>query len=304
MGISLVCLAASLWATVGVANGLMSDGAAVSPALFGLMRTALGGLCLLAVAHAMKTPRPQLRDFPFAALCVFAIGGAVFQICLFAAFVRVGVTITVAVTVCAPPMIVAVADALHRRRVPDAGLLTAIAVAAGGVVLVLRGHGNLPDEAARIGVRGVALLAGASFGFAALAVAARLMAQRLHPVRAAGLGLVATATLLAAIVAGRHVAGIAAFPALSWGDLGILVYVGVVATGGAYLAFGSGMRLSRSACTGLVATMVEPALAALFAAFLLQERLDRPQLAGCLLMLVAMALLARSERAAPPGTRD
>ncbi len=295
MGILLVCLAAALWATVGVANGLMSVDAAVSPALFGLVRTALGGLCLLVAAEATRTPRPPLRDVPLSALMIFAISGAVFQICLFAAFVRVGVTITVAVTVCAPPIIVATADALHRRRAPDAGLVMAIAVAAGGVVLVLQGQSQLPGESPRIDWPGVSLLVGASFAFAALAIAARLIAQQMHPVRAAGLGLVATAIVLAAIVVDGDGAVTTALEALSWRDLGILGYVGVVATGGAYLAFGSGMRLSRSAGVGLAATMVEPALAALFAAVLLRERLDGRQVAGCLLMLSAMALLARVE---------
>ena len=48
--IILVSLAALLWSTVGIANGLMSDLAGVDAALCALARTALGGISLLLIA--------------------------------------------------------------------------------------------------------------------------------------------------------------------------------------------------------------------------------------------------------------
>ena len=78
-------------------------------------------------------------------------------------------------------------------------------------------------------------------------------------------------------------------------DLAILGYTGVIATGGAYLAFALGMRLSRSPTVGIAPTLIEPGVAALLAALVLHERLGAREAVGCGLMLAAMVMLAMSE---------
>jgi drug/metabolite transporter, DME family len=293
LGLLLVCLAAALWATVGVASGRMV--AVVDPAMAGLIRTTLGAVSLLLAAEAMRVARAGSDDFPYRALLAFGLMGAVFQITLFAAFAQVGVTITVAVTVCAPPLIVAAGNALWRGRLPKPGVMLAIAVAAAGVLLVLVGQDGITPTRA-IGAGGMALLAAASFAFAGLAVASRTMVQRLHPLRAAGLGLAVTAAVLLAVVLLEQKTSMAVLAVLSLPDLAILLYIGVAATGVAYLAFVLGFGLSRSAVGGLVATMIEPALAALFAAVLLGELLTERESWGVALMLVAMLVLFDAER--------
>jgi drug/metabolite transporter, DME family len=122
------------------------------------------------------------------------------------------------------------------------------------------------------------------------------MVQRLHPLRAAGLGLAVTAAVLLAVVLLEQKTSMAVLAVLSLPDLAILLYIGVAATGVAYLAFVLGFGLSRSAVGGLVATMIEPALAALFAAVLLGELLTERESWGAALMLVAMLVLFDAER--------
>ena len=95
---------------------------------------------------------------------------------------------------------------------------------------------------------------------------------------------------------GSSRAGLSAVVALSGRNLAILLYIGVAATGAAYLAFVLGMRLCSSASAGLAATMVEPGAAAVLAALVLHGRLTLPELGGCTLMTLAMVLLARAER--------
>jgi DME family drug/metabolite transporter len=224
----------------------------------------------------------------------FALGGAAFQICLFAAFDRIGVTLTTAITVCAPPVIVAACDAAFGRRRPDGPLIAAIAGAGVGVALLLWPDGGAAPGGA-IDLVGLGLLAGASFSFAAVAVAARALGRALHPVRAAGYGLAAVAGALA-LVGGASAGGtLAALSGACWRDLGLLAYLGVAATGGAYLAFVGGMRLSRSAATGLAATMVEPAFAGVLAALILGERIGPVAALGCALAFGAVVLLHREE---------
>lgn len=291
-GVLLVCMAAALWSTVGVAIAFMSTADQGDPALVGLIRTLLGSASLLLAAWVLGLPRPVWRRVPLGPLAVFGLAGATFQLCLFAAFREVGVTVTVAVTVCAPVLLVAVADALRRRLAPVGGVVAAVGLGTAGVVLALPA-----PEASGASLHGAALLGGASVAFAALAMTTRRISRRLDPLHAAGLGLAASALVLGAVLGlGMKPTGLLAVVSSPGWDLVILLYIGVAATGVAYLAFVLGMRLCSSASAGLAATMIEPGAAALLAALVLQERLTVPELGGCALMGLAVMLLLRAER--------
>jgi DME family drug/metabolite transporter len=293
-GLLLVCVAAVLWGTVGVANSLMSGREAVDPTLSGLVRTGLGAASLLLAAEVMRLPWGAA--VPVRLLVAFGFAGAVFQTCLFAAYGVAGVTVTVAVTVCAPVVLVVAAEAAWRRRWPEAGVTLAIGIAALGVVLAM-GGGAVPAAAeAPMAWRGAVLLATASIAYAVVAAVARVMARELHPLRATGLGLGVTAGALGLAVLLRGDVEVATLGLLPAGDLVILGYTGIAATGGAYLAFVTGMRLSRSAASGLAATLIEPGVAAVLAALVLRERLSGAETLGCALMVAAMVVLFRAER--------
>ena len=245
------------------------------------------------MAEALRVPwtgRPPLR-----LLAAFGLAGAVFQICLFAAFARVGVTVTVAVTVCAPVVLVVAADAAWRRSAPEAGVALAIAIATAGVMLAVLGGNGLFGAAEAVDARGAMLLLVASFAYAVVAATARVMGRALHPLRVTGFGLGATAAALAVVVLARSVP-MRELAALPGHDLAILAYTGVAGTGAAYLAFVLGLHLSRTAASGLAATLIEPGVAAVLAALVLRERLAAPEAIGCGLMLAAMVVLFLAER--------
>ena len=105
-GILLVIAAAAMWATVGVAIKLVPAAALLPNEAFGLARTAIAGLLIMAVAGLFR-PKGQVAYGPFrvASLLQFAVSGALFQIGLFRCFGLLGVTATVFVTVCLPPVI-------------------------------------------------------------------------------------------------------------------------------------------------------------------------------------------------------
>lgn len=294
-GIFLVCTAAVLWGTTGVANTLLA-GPAVDPALVGLVRTTLGALCLLLAAEALRLP--WAGRLPLHLLAIFGLAGAVFQVCLFAAFVQVGVTVTVAVTVCAPVILVVMQEAAGEQRWPERGMAVAIVIAAVGVVLALTNDTSVGGIVDGVDWQGAGLLSAASVAFAVVASVARVMARDVHPLRATGLGLGVTAGVLALVVLcspGLDLATLGRLPAT---DMAILGYTGVVATGLAYLAFVVGLHRSRSAAAGLTATLIEPGVAALLAALMLHERLLPSEAAGCMLMLVAMVVLFLAEKRA------
>jgi DME family drug/metabolite transporter len=187
--------------------------------------------------------------------------------------------------------------------VPDAGVAVAIVVASAGVALAMFGGRGWVRSALSIDFRGVLLLTAASVAFAVVAAVARVLAREVHPLRASGLGLAATAAALSLVVAARS-PSLSALAALPGRDLAILAYTGVFATGGAYLAFVLGLALSRSAAAGLAATLIEPGVAALLAAMVLRERLAAAEALGCALMLAAMVVLFLAERRVAAATRS
>jgi DME family drug/metabolite transporter len=295
-GVLLVCVAACLWGTVGVASGLMSENARTDPLFLAFARTGLGAACLLVSGWWLRLPWLEVRTVPFGLICVFGAAAAAFQIFLFAAFVHVGVTETVAVTVCAPVLLVALADAAWTRSVPRSGVLLAIGLGAVGVVLAVPSDSQEGTAFQSTG-RAVLLLGGASLAFAVLAVTTRRITRQVHPVKAAGLGLsISTVLLLGVWAVAPWQAVPSAIDTMKWPDLLILLYVGVGATGGAYLAFVLGMHLCSRASTGLAASLIEPGVSALLAALLLHERLTAAAIVGCTLMMLAMVLLAWEER--------
>jgi DME family drug/metabolite transporter len=295
-GVLLVCVAACLWGTVGIATALMSPGSRADPILLGLLRCLLGAMLLLASAWALRLPWPGLHGLPRREIVIFGLSAAAFQLCLFAAFATVGVTVTVAVTVCVPVLLVAMAEALRTRAVPEWGIVLAIGLGAVGVVLAVPG-GSASVPTPNGGLVGAALLGGASLAFVALAWATRAISRRVDPVLTAGLGLAAAAVpLLGARMIFAGAEDLPILDGLTARDLWILLYIGLAATGVAYLAFATGLNRCSSAAAGLAATMIEPGVAALLAALVLGERLSPIVLAGCGLMLMAMVLLARVER--------
>lgn len=295
LGLGLVCLAAALWGSVGVVRGLAGGVSGLDPALVGLVRTLVGAACLLAVAVAFRVSDLE-PGLPFRAILAFGLAGAVFQVSLFEAFARVGVTVTVVVTVCAPPLLVAAGEAVWQRRPPEAGVVAAMLAATSGVVLLCA-----DGAAARrmsVDLTGGLVLGAASIAFAVVAVAARALSARLHPLRAAGFGLGSTALILAVVVAAAHGPAVADLTLLGPRDLVSLGYIGIAATGGAYLAFMLGMRCCASAGAGLAATMVEPLVAALLAAVLLNEHLGASACIGGLITLAALCILFRTQQRA------
>ncbi len=269
----LACLAGALWGTTGVANRLMTGDPALDPVLEGLTRAVHGAGSLLAAAGLLSVPWPAWRQLPRLPLLAFGVAGAVFQVCLFAAFDTVGVTVTVAVTVAGPAALVAVGDALWNRRPPELGAALAIALASAGVLLALAGSPR-PAGPALVEWGGAVLLVAAACAFALVAAAARSLGKALHPLQGAGLGLAATSAALAGVLLARGASGLDVLAAMPGRDLAILGYTGVFATGGAYLAFVLGMRLSRSPTVGMAPTLIEPGVAAVLAAFILRERLS------------------------------
>lgn len=288
-GLALVMAAAALWATVGVASQLVPKEMQVPGEAYGFARTALAGPALLLVGLATGA-RGALHKDPWGFL-TFGICCAVFQIGLFRSFSLLGVTVTVFLTVCLPPVI-AVGWALLRNPASiSRGVMTALLIAVAGLA-AFSSSGFSDGHFTQI-FWGLALSLAASVAFVVMSNTARSLAERHDPLLVAGIGLSVTSVVLAAALSLMAPQGWSQLAAglSDWKISGLLLYLGLVPTALAYLLYCRGMALCRSAPCGLVASTIEPGVAAVLAFLVLNESLSPWQALGCVLMLVAMVTL-------------
>lgn len=291
-GIPMVMAAAALWATVGVATELVPEAATVPPDAMGLARMVVAGPLLLAVALVTRG-RPALRAsrIDAARLVQFALSGALFQICLFRCFPLLGVTLAVFITVCLPPVLAMLWTLLRGTAVPTWGTIMAFALALAGLsaISVTAFQGG----SAATNPLGLAYAVVASIAFVAMTFATRSLAATAPSLVIAGAGLLASGMVLVAVLAIAAPGSLAEVTA-GLGDprlAALLVYLGLGPTALAYLCYCGGIARCSSTCAGLIASMVEPAIAAFLAAWLLGERLSPETGIGCGLLMLAMAVL-------------
>lgn len=297
---ALVISAAALWATVGVSVKLVPAAAELPPEVLGLARTLVGGpLVLLAAGRGLFRLKQVLRTIDRRQLAAFAIAGVIFQICLFRSFDALGVTLTVMLKVCLPPVIAMIWSV--GRGVPfGRGAVVALGMAIAGLGFFASDNGLDGPQGSR--ALGLVLVLVASLAFVCMTTTARHLSRAAPPILVAGLGLTLSGLIFCALLPFQP--GISG-PALSalGGNIDVLmlvVYLAAIPTALAYVCFCAGMARCRSAAAGLTVLMIEPAIAALLAAWLLHERLSSGEILGCLLMALAILVLMRTEASGQP----
>jgi len=297
----LVMLAATLWATVGVASRLFPNDISVTDEAYGFIRTAVAGPALLllwALCGGAARTWPRLRSLPN--FMLFGVCCAIFQIGLFRSFTLLGVTVTVFITVCLPPVIAVLWSLWRQPGAVSRSVLGALVLAMAGLA-AFSVTGFDGGKSHHI-LEGLALSVIASLAFVLMSGAARRLAAEHPPLLIAGLGLSLASLLLAGMVF--------AFTPTAWTSLGhalghwqtgsFLLYLGLVPTALAYLLYCTGMARCRTAAGGLVASMIEPAVAAGLALLFLREWLSFQELAGCLMLFGAMLVLWQEEQRLKP----
>ncbi len=294
-GLLLVAVSASLWATVGVATQLVPQSRLPGPELLGLSRTAIAGPVLLGLAWASRQMAlARMRLICPRTLLVFAGCSVVFQIGLFRSFAELGVTLTVFLTVCLPPVLAALADLVWLRRPMSPATASALLLAIGGLFALGVGPDGIGFHVSG-NLAGLSLSVLASVAFVGMSFAARRLSAVSDPLLVSGLGLALSGLIFLPFIA---LSGdIPAFDTLAGHDVLLLLsYLGLVPTALAYFCFCKGMSGCQSALSGLIALMIEPMVATLLAILLLNETPSPSDLAGCLLLMAAVALLCSDKR--------
>ena len=277
LGRWLVVAAAVLWGTTGTSQALAP--AAASPIVIGALRIAIGGLAILAFALARgsfigMSPLPW-RQTLLAALCM-----AAYQVFFFMGVSRTGVAVGTIVGIGSAPIFGGALGFLLQKEPPTRRW-------AGATVLGLCGAGLLLSTSGEVQVDafGVLLAIGAGFVYAAyVAISKGLIPGRSSDAVMAIIFPLGALFLLPVLFTAN----------LGWlaqpGAMIIILHLGVLATGLAYLLFARGLHHT-TVGTATTLTLAEPATAGLLGVVLLGERLPPLAWAGIALLLLGLSLL-------------
>ena len=290
-GIVLALSAAVLWGTTGTSQHFA--GAHLSPYWIGALRLVIASMffaALVAATERARAPRPRVGGLWRRQLLAGA-AIAVYNLAFFAGVRLAGVAVGTTIAIGSGPLFAGALQALVTRR-PPVGLWwvgTALAIA-GGAAIALGG-----DSVAPVDVVGLLLCLTAGFSYAVYTLTAKTLSTHASPARAS-LWVFGTAAVIALpaawLIVPSGVADLAAAGARNWL---VVAWLGIVATGVAYLLFSTALRFI-SAATGVALALGEPLTAFTLAILVLGEPLRASGVAGIVLILAGLALVVRSER--------
>jgi DME family drug/metabolite transporter len=288
-------LAAILFGTSGTARELGPDTA--SSLTVGAARITIGSVVLWAVvlAHRHREPLPSasavwsLRSL----LLIGGLGVAVYTPLFFVAVDRAGVAIGTVVAIASGPFFAAGLDWAFRHVRPSAAWLrgTLVTVIGATVLIVAADSGGVDVDPL-----GVLAALAAGLGYATYSVTSKATMER---------GLASTTALAIPFTIGVAVVlGLSLGESSEWlrtGDGFVMaLYLGIVATGLAYVLFGYGLRRLTSA-TAVTLVLAEPLTAALLAVVVLDETIPVVGWLGVAAVLAGLVLVGRS--ASPQRSR-
>jgi drug/metabolite transporter (DMT)-like permease len=237
-----------------------------------------------AVLNRLTPARPRARRRQ--RLAALALGAGVYAVeagLFYAALLRMDASVTELLLYGYPGIVLIAAALLGRERV-SAQRAGALAVATGGVVLVMLGGG-----AGALDPLGVVLALGSALAYAGYVLAADHLGGALDPFELAA--LVATGAAVALMAAGAA-SGSLHFAALgprAWADAAGLAALCTVLP---MVTLYAGMRRVGPATASIV-SCAEPVLTVALAVVLLGERLGPVQAAGGALVVLAVLLIQR-----------
>jgi drug/metabolite transporter (DMT)-like permease len=254
------------------------DGATVGTLLAVRFTVAAALLWALGAGRGLRTL--ERRDL-LAGLALGACGYALQAGCYFAALERIDASLLSLLVYTYPAMVAGAAIALGRERVCGRRM-SALALASGGVVLVVAGAG-----AGALDPLGVGLGLTAAVVYSAYILVSQGVAGRVRPQVLATLVCTGAAVALTAGSASLGTLRLGELTAAGWGWLACLA---VVSTVGAIGLFFAGLARVGPTSASILAT-VEPLVTVLLAFLVFSERLGPMQVAGGALVLAAVLAL-------------
>lgn len=274
----LVFFAAVLWGTSGTAQELAPLGA--TSAVVGSARLMLCAVFLFLITAV----RGELKSWKILLKPVFLLTGftqAVFHLTYFGGIAHTGVTIGTMVAIGSCPIFAGLLGGLLDRERFSTTWITATALALLGLTVLLWAGGQ-PTKVNTLGIS-LALTAGFSYTFFTW-ISRRLIRQM--PVEAV--------LSISFLIGSLFLIPVLLHEPLGWikssRGIQVVLYLGLVSAGIAYLLYGHGLRSVRVSTVGTL-TLAEPLTAAVLGIFFLGEKLTAGTGIGITLIFTAQLLI-------------
>jgi DME family drug/metabolite transporter len=287
-----VCFAGTVWGTIGPAVQLIHEESPLSPLTICAYRAivAVAALLLAALATGRLHACALLLRHHWRRVAVVGTLTATFQLLFFIAVVETGVSTTTVVSLGFAPVLLLAVSSVRRGRLPSVGHVVTVTTAVVGLLLVSVAGGSSGEApSATLGIA-AALASGAAYAMSA--DVAPPLSQGHDALTVTTLTMsVAAAVLAPGGLVLAHLRG-EAMRTTAVGPWLLVVYLGVVTMGFAYVLLFAGLRTTPSG-TAVVATLLEPVTAVLIAVSFLGERLTLAGALGSVLIIAAIASLGR-----------
>lgn len=287
-GWAAVLAAASLWGTTGLVFQALGTAGGADAVSIGFLRLALSVpfLMLMARLHGGAW-LPSLTRKGFFALVALGISMAFYQLTYVLAIERVGVAISVLISICGAPIFVALISVLWLREPFHIRTLAALATALVGTTLLVGLPSDLNPDTCRFWT-GVAVAVACALFQAFYVLAARTAGQVCSPMHAGGIGFAIGALALIPFwpAEGLHLA----YSANGWL---MLLYVSAVPTALAQTLFLQGIK-GTGAIGGAIASLMEPLVATILAVAVLHEHMTGYSVLGALILLSGIIIIQRA----------
>jgi DME family drug/metabolite transporter len=282
-GLVLVCLAGLVWGTIGPAVQLIHTGSSLSPPTICAYRAmaAVGALTAAVVVRGRLTGCLSLARQHSSRLTVLGLLTATFQLLFFVAVFAAGVSLTTVVSLGFAPVLLLGVTSTRRRRLPSFGQFLTVVSAVAGLLLLCVPGGSI-DEVPNAAL-GILAALGSAAAYALSADVATSLSRRQDALTVTAVTMTVAAAVLVPsglVLAHFRDERMGTADSRSWL---LLIYLGVVTMGVAYVLLFAGLRTTPSGAA-VVATLLEPVTAVLIAICFLGERLTPAGAAGSLLI--------------------
>jgi len=289
-GFGLVTIASIIWGTIGIATQVIYNlDSSTSPLFINLMRTLIATPILLFISwHIVGRNMFRIQRRDFTIMCMMGIFLALSQVAYFSSIRYVGVTISTLLTLCTPPILVALVSVVFKLDTFNRQIVIALICAMIGCVLLV--GVNPSDNMPNLELGTLYALASAVC-YAGMLICGRFLAAQYHPLQITAIGFSASTILLLLMMMVSDVAVIQT--SQGWG---LVIYLGLIPTAFAYWIFQVGLR-SVPATTASIVVMIDPLVAACLAWVLFDERLTITGIIGSGFLILSLLLLAFCRKA-------
>lgn len=279
----LILFAAVLWGTTGTTQAFAPENA--HPIAIGTIRLAVGGLFLLSLV--LLFGKLELKNWPIKATVLAALSMALYQPLFFTAVTVTGVAIGTVVAIGSAPILSGLLEWIFFKSRPSKIWWVSTFLSISGCILLFTNR-----ESAYVDPVGVMMALGAGLSFASYTLSSRDMVQKFSSLNVVAIIFTVSAIFLAPFLFIFDMSWVASLQGIS-----VSIQLGVAATGIAYFLFAKGLA-NVSSSTAVTLALAEPLTAALLGVFLLGESLNTTAWLGIFLLIMGIAILIGSSRAA------